>query len=312
MNSGPMRVPVVVAAAAALLLPAAAQARPRKKAKAAAKAGAGAPACGVTILPLVPGTQWTYNPVPAPMPAPDAIARIAPAKPTQIVITVKSVEAKGGDTVVTLEESFQYDRTKDKEKPLIEDRSISTTITCNDKKFDISPDSFFFAGEPGGSVNLDVTKIDHIKGTSIQLTKGAIGDAQWGEDLVLTWSQKPTEKTNAKLPSGKLEMERRFTPQPVEAVTTKMGTYKAEKLGLVTTGRVTLDEHNEKTKPMELPANWISTLWLADGVGMVQALNSYGHMYQLVDSGSAKDRPAEGAPADDAKPADAAPAKAPA
>jgi hypothetical protein len=281
-----MRVPVLVAAAA-LLLPAAAQAKPKKKAKAAAaaKAGAGgAPACGVKLLPLVPGTQWTYNPVPAPVPPPDAITRIAPARPNQIVITVKSVEAQGADTVVTLEEKFQIDRTKDKSKELIEDRSITTTITCNDKKFDISPDSFFFAGEPGGSVNLDITKVERAKGTSIQLVKGKIGEAQWADDLVLTWTQKPTENTNAKLPSGKLELERRFTPQPVEAVTTKMGTYQAEKLGLITTGRVTLDEHQPTTKPMELPAGWISTLWLAEGVGMVQSLNKYAHRYQLSES----------------------------
>ena len=37
-------------------------------------------------------------------------------------------------------------------------------------------------------------------------------------------------------------------------------------------------------KPMELPANWISQLWLADGVGLVQSLNSYAHMYQLTES----------------------------
>jgi hypothetical protein len=309
-----MRVPVLVAAAA-LLVPAAAQAKPRKK-KAAAKAGApGAPACGVTILPLVPGAQWTYNPAVAPLPPTDAIKRISPAQPNQIVITVKSVETKDADTVVTLEEKFQIDRPKPGEaKPVTEERSITTTVTCNDKKFDISPESFFFAGEPGGATNLEVSKVEHLKGTSIQLTKGAIGDAPWGEDLVMTWSQTPTEKTQAKLASGKLEMERRFTPQPVEPITTKMGNYKAEKLGLITTGRVTLDEHSEKTKPMELPANWISTLWLADGVGMVQALNSFGHMYQLVDSGNAGDRPAEGAPAEgaDAKPADAPAPKTPA
>ena len=29
---------------------------------------------------------------------------------------------------------------------------------------------------------------------------------------------------------------------------------------------------------------WVSTMWLAEGVGMVQALNSYAHQYQLVDA----------------------------
>jgi hypothetical protein len=300
-----MRVPALVAACAALLLPAAADARPRKKAKAAKAGASGASACGAKVLPLVAGTQWTYNPVVAPLPPTDAIKRIAPAQPTQIVITVKSIDAKGDDTVVTLEEKFQFDRSKpgeEKTKPVVEERSITTTITCNDKKFEISPESFLFAGEPGGTVGLELGEITHVKGTSLQLVKGGIGEAPWGEDLVIKWTQKPTDKTNATLASGKLELERRFTPQPVEPVTTKMGMYRAEKLGLITTGRVTLDEHSPATKPMELPAGWLSTLWLAEGIGMIQALNSYGHQYQLVDSSNAADRPSD-APAPAKKPA---------
>ena len=66
-------------------------------------------------------------------------------------------------------------------------------------------------------------------------------------------------------------------------IVAKTGTYTAEKLALVTTGRVTLDGAPPDAKPMELPAGWVSTLWLAQGVGMVQVLNSYMHMYQLVD-----------------------------
>ena len=34
----------------------------------------------------------------------------------------------------------------------------------------------------------------------------------------------------------------------------------------------------------ELPANWINQLWIVDDVGVVQTLNSYAHMYQLVDA----------------------------
>jgi hypothetical protein len=107
-------------------------------------------------------------------------------------------------------------------------------------------------------------------------------------------------------------MERRFTPQPIEPITTKMGMYRAEKLGLITTGRITLDEHSPTTKPMELPAGWISTLWLAEGVGLVQALNSFGHQYQLVDSSVAGERPSDAPPSDGKLVEPAAPAKAPA
>lgn len=287
---GLMRTSALAALAALALVPAVATARPRPQ-QADAKAGSGptgkaAPACGAKVLPLVEGNSWTYVSIAAPLPADDQIKRIAPGQPKKIVITVKSIDKgdKTKDTVAHLEEKVTVERLKDG-KPFDDEYSYDSTITCNDKKFDVSPGSFFFAGEPGGFFGLDLTKIDRPKGTSIQLTKGTIGEAQWGEDLVILWSRKPTEGSGAKLGSGKLELERRFTPQDPEPVTTKQGMYKSEKIGLVTTGRVTLDNPGAKDlKPMELPAGWVSTLWLAEGVGMVQSLNKYAHMYQLSES----------------------------
>ncbi len=238
--------------------------------------------CGVKILPLAVGNTWTYGFVPAPAPADDTIKRISPAAPNSVVITVKAIDTKkGADTVVTLEEKTTIDLTKDPKKPLLDERTITTTITCNAKKFEISPDSFLFAGEPGGFLGLKLDSVERPKGTSWQLTNGGIGEGEWREDLAAKWSRVPTEGSDAKLGSGKLELERQFTPQPQETVKTKLGDYKAEKLGLVTTGRVTLDNAMPDTKPMELPAGWVSTMWLAEGAGLVQSLNSFAHMYQL-------------------------------
>ena len=149
----------------------------------------------------------------------------------------------------------------------------------------ISPDSFFFAGEPGGYLGMKVDSIDHPKPTmanSWVLTKGGIGDAQWREELVMHWTRVPSEGSEAKLGSGKLELERSYTPEQPEPVTTKLGMYKTDKLGLITTGRVTLDNpHAPQDKPAELPANWLTTQWFAQDVGLVQSLNSYAHEYQL-------------------------------
>jgi hypothetical protein len=283
MNPGLMRMPLLLAALA--LVPAVASAGPKQQAAKAAALGKG-PACGAKVLPLVAGNQWTYNPIAAPVPPPEQIRRLSPTQPKAIVITVKSVDTQNGETVATLEEKITIDRTRDPKKPEVDEYTYESTITCTDKKFDISPNSYFFAGEPGGVLGLEITKLDRLKGTSLQLTKGTIGEAEWREDLSLLWSRKPTEGSGAKLGSGKLELERRFAPQNPEPITTKSGmVYKAEKLGLITTGRVTLDPPgNPNHKPMELPANWVSQLWLAEGVGVVQTLNSYGHMYQLVDT----------------------------
>ena len=280
-----MRLPLAI-----LLIPSLALAAPKGHQMTETKGAGTAPTsktasvCGVKVLPVSVGNTWTYKMVPAPIPPDDQIKRISPPQPNQIVITVKAVDAKkGADTVVTLEEKTTTDLTKDPKKPLLDEHTITTTITCNAKKFEISPDSFWFAGEPGGYVNLKLDGVEHPKGTSWQLTNGGIGDAEWREDLTAKWTRVPTQGSDAKLGSGKLELERRFTPQQPESIKTTLGTYNSEKLGLITTGRVTLDGAAADAKPMELPANWVSTLWIAEGAGVVQTLNAYAHMYQLTD-----------------------------
>lgn len=280
-DRGPMRRhPAPLALLALTLAPSIAAAAPKTTA-----AVGGKPACGVTVLPLVTGNNWTYASAPAPLPATADIVRISPPLPKSFLITVKSVETNGADTVVTLEEKISYDYTKDTKKPILEDRVVISTITCNAKKFDISPESFFFAGEPGGFGGLSLDKVER-KGTSWLLVKGVFGEAAWPEDLVLQWTRKAFESSGATYGSGKLELERRFTPLESEDVITKAGSYpKSEKLAVKTTGRVTLDKPlTADLKPMELPAEWINQLWFVEGTGVVQTLNRYAQMYQLVDS----------------------------
>jgi hypothetical protein len=254
-------------------------------AKPSAGAGAKGGACGAAVLPLKEGNSWTYTFVPAPAPAPRDIAPIAPPSAKTIVITVKSVETKGADTVVNLEEKVSYElKSTDGKKAPLDERVVKTTITCGAKKLDISPESFFFAGEPGGFGGLTLDKVER-KGTSLQLTNGTFGEQPWPEDLVIQWSHKGAEGVNVRHDAGKLEIERRFQPQEPEQLSTKAGTYKAEKLILTVTGRVTLAKPiAPEPKPAEVPAGWASQLWFAEGTGMVQSLNHYAHMYQLVES----------------------------
>jgi len=288
-----MRSPLIAALLA--LMPVAASGAPKaKKAPAphqmidTSPSGAGptgkTSVCGVKVFPLAVGNTWTYVMVPSPLPPDDQIKRISPTQAKQIDITVKTIDEgkKGGDTVVTLEEKTTLDLTKDPKKPQLDEHTITTTITCNAKKFEISPDSFFFSGEPGGYIGMKLDDVQHVKGTSWNLTNGGIGEGEWREDLAAKWTRVPHEGSEAKLGTGKIELERRFTPQPQESISAKAGVYTAEKLGLITTGRVTLDTPaSPDTKPMELPANWISTIWVAPGAGIVQTLNPYAHMYQL-------------------------------
>jgi hypothetical protein len=239
-------------------------------------------ACGARILPLVEGNQWTYTFVAAPTPPRDDIAKLSPSQPKEIVITVKTVETKGPDTVVTLEEKTTADLSKNPDKHILDQRTITSTITCNPKKFEISPDSFFFAGEPGGSLGLTFDKLERSKDTSWKLVNGTIGESDWREDIVAHFTRTSFPGSGAKLDSGKLELERTFKPAKTEDVTTNVGFYNfAEHIVLATTGRVTLDHPQPDVAPLPLPLNWNTELWLVPNVGVIQVLNSYSHKYVL-------------------------------
>jgi hypothetical protein len=265
-----------------MFVPSVTEAQPQKK-FVNGPVGKAAGACGAKILPLVEGNRWTYGFVASDMPARDDLAKLSPTQPMQVVLTVKKIETNGPDTVVTLEEKTTADLSKDPKKHIMDERTITSTITCNAKKFEISPESFLFAGEPGGVFGLQFDKIDRSKDTTWKLAGGSIGDGQWREDIVAHFTRQPTAGVEAKLDSGKLELERQFTPEQPERINTPVGLYTAERLALSTTGRVTLDHAQPDTKPMDLPAGWLNRLWMVPGVGVVQVLNAYSHKYILTD-----------------------------
>jgi len=239
--------------------------------------------CGAKILPLVEGNKWTFGFVESGAPGREDLFKLVPAQPSQIVISVKSIETKGDETVVTLEEKTTADLSKDSKKHILDERTINSTITCGRTKFEISPDSFFFSGEPGGYFGITFDKLERPKDTTWKLVNGTIGDQQWREDIVAHFTRTPTPGSGATLDSGKLELERKFIPAQPEQVNTKVGLYTAERLAVTTTGRITLDHGQPETKLAELPANWVNQLWLVPNVGVIQVLNAYGHKYMLTD-----------------------------
>jgi hypothetical protein len=263
-----------------VLLPSVSHAQRRPS---SAPVGKAAGACGAKILPLVEGNRWTYEFVASDAPPREDLLKLTPSQPATIVITVKSIEPKGTDTMVTLEEKTTADLSKEKGKHILDERTITSTITCNPKKFEISPESFLFAGEPGGYFELAFDKLERPKDTSWKLVNGTIGEGQWREDIIAHFTRTAIAGSGATLDSGSLELERQFTPAQPERLNTKLGIYTAERLVLTTTGRVTLDHAQPDTKPMDLPAGWINQLWLVNNVGVVQVQNAYGHKYLLTD-----------------------------
>ncbi len=251
---------------------------------AAAKTAAGTVtrACGVSAIPLVVGNEWVYEAVGVPgAPPPDPNdAKKYPQRSKKIVIDVVSVETQNGSTTVHLSED-------------IDGRKLATTITCAADKFDVDPNSFFFAGEPGGSYHLDFTDFQHKDGTTLKLVGGKLVGPDWRDDIAATWKQTASPGTDPKLWDGKIEMERHYTVAGSDNIQTAAGTFNgAQRVTLDITGRVMLNPPD--ANPSEFPAGLQNRFWFADGIGMVQVQNSYGprggtdkapefygHMYQL-------------------------------
>jgi hypothetical protein len=250
------------------------------------------PACGARILPLVQGNTWTYVYVQAQNQILPELVKLAPPQASKIVIKVTKIETKGADTVATLEEkvSYELENKLDPKKPIVYENTINSTIKCNKTKFEISPDSFFFAAEPGGYRELEFDSLDRSRDTSLKLTNGSFGEAPWREDIVAKFKRTPAKDSKTTLATGKLELERSFTPEANQDLSTVGGDIyrQTEKLALVTTGRIMLDNpyrpkdfKNVPVTKSELPANWLSRFWFAQDVGVVQTQNMYAHQFQL-------------------------------
>jgi hypothetical protein len=224
-------------------------------------------ACGVRLLPLTVGNKWTFIPATPPTEPPENLVRHLPVQPKQVVIEVKDIVTDGDKSVVKLEED-------------IDGRKLETTITCGGGVFEASPDSFFFAGEPGGDYGVELSNVVRtLKDTDAGPSKpwGKI----WREDLTANWKRIPEAGMTIDLGTGKLEVERvnrLGVPEKVSPVYKK--DMIAQRVTYEVSGRVSIDGIDKK---FEMPAGLVNVIWFADGIGPVQANNSYYHAYQLSD-----------------------------
>lgn len=252
--------------APALLLALAATAAAQPAGKAPAKPPR---ACGVSAIPLAPGNEWTYEPSPPPpdRTLTDAQVRLTPVQPKKLVIKVTGVETKDGVTTVSLSED-------------LDGKVHTTTVRCTPggTTFSISPEAFWFAGEPGTSFGLELSELDR-KGQTLNLAAGKITGLEWRDDLNAKWKHTPTGKATPKLRSGTVAVKRHWVVLPEEKVMGKSGEWKAIKLGLETLLEVTIEPPT--AQPLKAPPLLVNFLWMVDGVGPVQVLNSYGQQYLL-------------------------------
>ena len=238
-----------------------------------AKAPPAALACGVSAIPLVVGNEWTYEPVAVPTESQltDAQIKLTPLQPKKLVIKVTSIDTKDGVTTVALSED-------------LDGKAHDTSITCTagGARFQISMDAFWFAGEAGPPIGVELGPLER-KGQGLTLVGGKItvpAGIDWHDDIKTTWKHVATGKATPTMHSGTLSLMRHWVVQPDDAVATRLATYsRTKKLGLETTIELTIDP--PPREPLKPPALLVNFFWFADGVGPVQVLNSYGQMFQL-------------------------------
>lgn len=227
-------------------------------------------ACGISAIPLVVGNEWTYEPVAVPPDAAltDAQIKLTPLQPKKLVIKVTAIDTKDGVTTVSLTEDA-------------DGKAHDTSITCTPGggRFQIAMDSFWFAGEAGQVYGIELGPLER-KGQTLTLVGGKIAGTDWHDDIKTTWKHVATGQAKPTMHGGTLSLQRHWVVQPDDAVATKLATYsRTKKLGLETTIALTIDP--PPPEPLKPPALLVNFFWIADGVGPVQVLNSYGQMFQL-------------------------------
>lgn len=225
------------------------------------------PACGLTFLPFVEGASWTYEM----NDADDEDAKKAPrgvtaAQPESITIAVKSIESRGDEATIQLEESFRK-------------VVVSTTITCTKKSTLVDPNSFLWAGEPGGGIHMKLTNLKR-KGESYPGKKGLKGGTELFEEFKASVERSAAPKTKAKIRNGTVEMEREAKVGSSEPVILADGTdLKATRVEVSLSGRGQLE--GEKGSPREMAAGARSMLWFAPKVGLVKVSNRLNQTWVL-------------------------------
>jgi len=244
--------PLVAALAAA---PATALAQQKKTAR---------PACGIRALPLAEGSQWTYQYYTPPDVQLPSGLRVQ--DPPTATVKVLSVAKNGDKTVISLEESYRK-------------VVVKTQLECDKNGLIIPPDSFFFAGQPGGGLQTTLGKIERKGETNVFAGGGFSGEAF--EELKTTATREPSVGSGAVLVPAKLEMERKMVVGGSrESVETVAASVSASRLTINLTGRTTLDSSPDK------PFNILQldvVMYFAPDVGVVQVRNSLGQGWKLAE-----------------------------
>ncbi len=253
------RIALIALAAAVAALPASADAQKKKKKKSKVK-----PACGLKVLPFAEGMEWKYQYfVPEGVQLPPGV-RVQ--DPPELLIKVTKVAKNGAKTVIGLEESYRK-------------VVVKTELECDAKGLTVPPDSFFFAGQPGGGLQMKLGKIERKAETNVFEGGKLKGEAF--EEIKTDVTREPSPNTGAVLVPAKVEIERKMTVgAQKETIESGITSHKATRLTIQMTGRATLQSTPDK--PFNVPTLDIAMFFEPD-VGVVQVRNSQGQGWKLAE-----------------------------
>lgn len=249
------RFPAPFALASGLALAAVALARP----------ASADPACDASFLALEEGAVWEYErEVPEDGEQALGEADLALKLPTELTVEVKEIAEDGDDTVVVLREVFG---------------TIEQTpeIRCTGEGIVVSPHSFLSVGEPGGGVGMELEERDR-RGPSYP--DGLRPGARWSSWVESEFQQTAAEGTGAEHPSGEIQIERDMVA--LGRVSLELDddrTFRPFRVDFELEGRAMVEPALDRA--VEIPADAQGALWFQPGVGLVRAVNRYGHDWTL-------------------------------
>ena len=232
-----------------------------------ARAASASPACDASFLALEEGATWTYErQVPEDGDQPSSQAGDLVLKlPTDLAIEVRAIARDGDETKVELSERFG-------------DIEQIVTIRCKDDEIYVSPHSFLASGEPGGGIGLSLEETDR-DGASYPTSLRA--GLRWTEWVEAAFEHASAAGSGAVHPAGKMQVERRL--RVLRRVRVDIGdtSYRPYRIDFSLMGRAMVEPEIELG--VEIPADAAGALWFEPGVGLVQAVNRFGHSWTLTE-----------------------------
>lgn len=251
-------------------------AAPNADAKRKKKKSGPAPACDMNYLPFVLGVTWKYQ-YTIPPGVSDAPGGLRAKVPDTFQVVVKKVESTKESATITLEESYR--------------KVVRTTVlTCDKKAGLVVPmDSFYFSGELPGAIGVTVEDLN-LKGEMYPGSVGLKKGESYYVDVKATVLRAAGGDSKVEHPKSKLEMERQITIGEKTDVEVEHGIHTAYEVDVALSGRLALDVSPDKSVPLPEGS---STLWFANGIGLVRSYNRLGQGWELVEHNNAAGEPIE-------------------